>query len=82
MEYYKKFEMCKLKARNLSLDCMNYYCESCYKLIHEKEATIHHLNEKSDYFIPFDTKCKEHPSNPLAYFVWIIKVIYINKYNF
>ena len=68
MEYYKKCEICKLEAKSLCLDCMNYYCDSCYKLIHEKEANIHHLNEKIDYFIPFDTKCKEHPSNPLCLF--------------
>lgn len=68
MENYKKCDICKTEAKNLCLVCMNYFCDSCYKFIHEKEANNQHKKEKIDYFVPFDTKCKDHPTNPICLF--------------
>ena len=68
MENSKKCDLCKKEANILCLDCMDYFCDSCYKLIHEKEANNQHKTEKIDYYFPFDTKCKEHPKNPICLF--------------
>ena len=68
MENYKKCDICKMEAKNLCFVCMNYFCDSCYKFIHEKEANSQHKKEKIDYFFPFDIKCKEHPKNDICLF--------------
>ena len=47
---------------------MNYFCDSCYKFIHDKEANNTHKKETIDCLVPFDTKCKEHPTNPICLF--------------
>ena len=51
MENYKKCEICKSEAKNLCLECMNYFCESCYKFIHEKKANSNHKKENIDFFV-------------------------------
>ena len=64
----KVCEICKIYATSLCCECSCYFCDSCYKFIHEKEANNQHKKEKIDYFVPFDTKCKEHPINPICLF--------------
>ena len=68
MDSFKKCEICKKEAKSLCLVCMNYFCDSCYEFIHEKEANKQHKKEFIDYFVPFDTKCKQHPTNPISLF--------------
>jgi len=49
MDIIKKCEICKKEAKNLCLVCMNYFCDSCYEFIHEKEANKQHKKEYIDY---------------------------------
>ncbi len=46
----------------------NYYCDSCYKFIHDIKDNKNHKKEKIDYFLPIDTRCPEHPKIPLDLF--------------
>jgi hypothetical protein len=68
MDTFKKCEICKKEAKNLCLVCMNYFCDACFEFIYEKEANKQHKKEFIDYFVPFDTKCKQHPTNPISLF--------------
>ncbi len=44
----KKFcNICENDATCLCFDCMNYFCDSCYKLIHDKKKK-EHKKEKAD----------------------------------
>jgi len=61
----KLCEICGLIATNLCLDCISYYCDSCYKLVHDKQINSQHVKEKIDYFVPINLKCLIHPKYPL-----------------
>ena len=59
---FKVCDICGAQAIFLCLECLaNYYCDSCYKLIHDKKEKNNHKKEKLDYFIPIDTRCPKHP---------------------
>ena len=66
--FIKKCDICKEDAIYICFSCKQYFCESCYKFIHEKKANSNHKKENIDFFVPFDTKCKEHPLNPICLF--------------
>ena len=68
MNLIKKCEICKIKAIYLCLKCNSYYCESCFKYVHEKQSNINHNKELIDAFIPIDTKCPDHPDIPINLF--------------
>ena len=57
----KLCEICEKEATSLCLKCISYFCEECFKYIHDKKPNTQHKKEKIDYFAPFDTKCPEHP---------------------
>ena len=40
--------------------CMSYFCDSCFKFVHSKDANKNHTKENIDYYVPFDLKCPEH----------------------
>ena len=62
-------EICKLKeAKNICFDCFSYYCDSCFKLIHDMQANNEHKKEIIDYFAPIELKCKKHPKNIMNLF--------------
>ena len=61
-------EICETNATIICLNCSNYYCDSCFKLIHEKKAKSNHKKEAIDYFIPIDIKCPDHPGNLMNLF--------------
>ncbi len=66
---YKLCDICKSQAIYLCMECIiNYYCESCYKYIHDIGDNKNHKREKIDYFVPIDTRCPEHPKVPLDLF--------------
>ena len=81
---FKYCEICKSEARSLCLECLNYYCEDCYKLVHDKKANSNHKKEEIDYYIPIDTKCSDHPKVPINLFCIDEKgkLIIIIKYIF
>ena len=65
---FKKCEICEVEATCLCMQCISYFCNECYKLIHDKKAKSGHKKEKIDYFIPMDTRCPEHPPNYMNLF--------------
>ena len=57
----KKCEICKVReAITLCLDCYNYFCEICYKCVHDIKENRNHKKEKIDLFIPIDITCPDH----------------------
>ncbi len=38
-----------------------YFCDDCYKLVHEKQKNNKHIKEHLDYYVPMDIKCPQHP---------------------
>ena len=78
----KQCEICGVEATSLCLKCLMYLCDKCYKFIHEKEINHMHKKEEIDYFVPFDTKCQEHPKNIINLFCLDEKGKIIYLYNF
>ena len=76
---YKLCEICKSEANSLCLECISYFCEECYKYIHGKKENSKHKKEKIDYFVPIETKCKDHQKVPINLFCVDDKGN--NKYN-
>ena len=64
----KQCELCGEIPKNLCFECNMYFCDSCYKFVHEKKKNIQHKKEAIDPFIPIDTKCPKHPNVPLNLF--------------
>ena len=64
MEVQKNIKQCETckddDATTLCLDCHSYFCEACYKCVHDIKQNNSHKTEKIDLFIPIDTKCPEH----------------------
>ena len=58
----KKCDFCKEDARSLCFDCVNYFCEACYKFIHNKQENSQHHKENIDLYVPIELKCPEHPN--------------------
>ena len=67
-ELIKECEICKTNASCLCFQCNNYYCESCYKFVHDKQANSSHKKESIDPFMPIDIKCPEHPQDRMYLF--------------
>ena len=83
-KYIKECDICGVNATCLCFKCILYFCESCFKLIHDKQKNSNHKRELIDPYIPIDLKCPEHPINPLVLFCLDEKgnkVLY-NKYFF
>lgn len=64
----KECEICKLDANCLCYKCNNYYCEKCFKVIHDRKKNPEHKKEMIDYFIPIDLKCPNHIQFPMYLF--------------
>ena len=64
----KLCDICEMTATILCLNCSNYYCDSCFKFVHDKKAKSQHKKENIDAFVPIDIKCPEHPNNPMNLF--------------
>ena len=66
------------------MECLyNYYCDSCYKLIHNIKENKNYKKGKIDYFLPIATRYPEHPKILLDLFCIDEKgmfLIYIIKY--
>ena len=61
--HYKKCEICKEQAMALCFTCYSYYCDECFKYVHDKKENKNHKKEVIDYFAPIDTKCPLHNGN-------------------
>ena len=66
---FKQCDICKVdEASCLCLQCFNYYCDSCFKVVHDKGNNKQHNKEKIDYCVPIDTWCPVHEKNAINIF--------------
>ena len=65
----KSCEICiKSDATCLCYECNSYFCERCFKVIHDIKYDPIHKKEKIDFFVPIELKCSEHPKDRLNLF--------------
>ena len=64
----KECELCGINATCLCYKCLNYFCELCFKLVHDKQKNSNHKKEKIDSYVPIDLKCPDHPDHPIYLF--------------
>jgi len=64
----KECEMCDSNATCLCFKCNNYFCEKCYKIIHDLKKNLSHKKEIIDPFIPIELKCPKHLQIPMNLF--------------
>jgi len=67
-EILKECDICEEPATILCFQCRQYFCENCFKFIHDKKKNSQHQNEIIDPFIPIELRCPEHPGNLLNLF--------------
>ena len=66
---YKTCDMCKVsEATSLCPQCFSYYCDDCYKVVHNKQKNKDHKKEPIDYNVPIDTRCPDHNTIPINLF--------------
>ena len=66
---FKQCDMCKDKdATCLCPQCFSYYCDICYKAVHENTKNSEHKKESIDYNVPIDTRCPDHSGNNINLF--------------
>ena len=63
----KNCEICGNDATCICFNCKFYYCDSCFKSIHDK-INSNHKKEKIDLYVPIELKCRNHPDIPLNLF--------------
>ena len=64
----KKCDVCKNEPKSICFKCMNYYCDSCFKIAHTKEEFKTHKKENIDYFNFIEVRCPEHKLSPMNLF--------------
>ena len=52
----------------INISCFNYYCDNCFKPVHERNKNSNHKKEKIDHFVPIDTHCPAHENIPINLF--------------
>ena len=58
---FKQCDVCKAdEATSLCPQCFSYYCDKCFKCVHEKKENIEHKKEAIDYNVPIDRWCPDH----------------------
>ena len=67
-KFIKDCETCGTNATCLCYNCKEYFCDSCYKMNHDKKLKSNHKKDKIDIFVPIELKCLEHPDIPLNLF--------------
>ena len=65
---FKLCEFCKANATFLCFQCKIYFCEKCFKVIHDLKKNPQHEKEKIDPYIEIDVKCPDHPEYPMDLF--------------
>ena len=66
---YKQCDICKVyEATSLCPHCFSYYCDKCFKCVHEMNENKEHKKEAIDYNVPIDTRCPDHAGNNINLF--------------
>ena len=64
----KECETCESNATCLCFECNEYYCDSYFKMIHDKQKKTNHKKEKIDIYVPIALKCQVNKNIPLNIF--------------
>ena len=64
----KECEICKSDSTCLCYECNSYFCDKCYKMIHDVKNDSKHKKENIDLYVPIDLKCPEHPKEGIRLF--------------
>ena len=68
----KSLKQCEMRkdeeATTLCVDCYTYFCNACFKFVHDRKKNSSHKKEKIDLFVPIDTICPEHNRSPMNLF--------------
>ena len=64
----KECEFCGESSTCFCFECLNYYCDKCYKLIHDMPKNSKHKRENIDPYVQIDIKCPDHPKVPMNLF--------------
>ena len=75
----KKCEICENEATSLCFKCISYFCDSCYKFIHDKQNNSLHKRKKQIIMFQQTQNAQITPKFLLLYFVLMKKV---NKFYF
>ena len=78
----KDCEICEYNATCLCFKCNSYFCDNCYKVIHDIKKNNSHKKENIDPFVPIDLKCPNHLQNPMNLFCINEKGKFINCLSF
>ena len=61
----KECETCGSNATCLCFQCQEYFCDSCFKMNHDKKIKSSHKKEKIEMYVPIELHCLEHQDIPL-----------------
>ena len=64
----KECDTCGKNSTSLCFKCLEYFCDECYKYVHDKQINSNHKKEEIDIYVPIDLKCQDHPEVPLNLF--------------
>ena len=64
----KECDFCGKYATSLCYDCLLYFCQNCYKFIHDMEKNNTHKKENIDPFVSIELKCSQHSKFPITLF--------------
>ena len=59
-----KCEICLNDATCICYKCMSYYCDTCFKSVHNNEERKAHAKETIDLYVTINIKCPEHNLYP------------------
>ena len=66
---FKQCNICEdTEATSFCPQCFCYYCDDCYKPVHNKKKNKNHKKETIDDNIPIDTWCPDHKKNAISLF--------------
>ena len=66
---FKQCDICRgVEATSLCPQCFCYYCDECYKPVHNRINNKNHKKESIDFNVPIDTRCPDHPGNNINLF--------------
>ena len=61
-------KICGEKAEIICFECLENFCESCSKFIHNKKNNLNHSKENIDNYVPIYLKCHTHSNIPNDFF--------------
>ena len=68
MEGKKECGYCEEVATIVCFDCKNYFCEDCFKSMHQKKKSSKHINEKISPILPIEINCLKHEKYQIVSF--------------